>query len=82
MSLCNKIPFDDRINQTADITVLKKGLIADYLQQVGSKMTFAEVMNTPIEELGWNLQIIGGPDENMHPKNIGLLIVCHRSGTC
>ena len=74
MTLCNKIPYDDRINPNVDVNVLNKGLIADYLRQVGSKMTFAEVMNTSIEELGWSLQIIGGTPERMSPKNIGLLM--------
>lgn len=74
MSLCNKVPFDDRINQQYTIDVLSRGYIADYLRQVGSKMTHEEVMQMPMEELGWKLQIIGGTPEQLYPKNIGLLM--------
>ena len=74
MGLCNKVPFDDRINQTADIEELDRMYIEDFLKRVGSKMTHEEIMHMPMAELGWHLQIIGGSSEDLHPKNVGLLL--------
>lgn len=74
MSLCNKVPFDDRINQAASIEVLDRMLIEDFLKRVGSKLTHDEIMHMPMAELGWQLQIIGGTSEDLHPKNVGLLL--------
>lgn len=74
MSLCNKVPFDDRINQTASIEVLDRMLIEDFLKRVGSKLTHDEIMHMPMSELGWQMQIIGGSPEDLHPKNVGLLL--------
>ena len=74
MGLCNKVPFDDRINQTASIEELDRMYIEDFLKRVGSKMTHEEIMQMPMSELGWHLQIIGGSSEDLHPKNVGLLL--------
>lgn len=74
MGLCNKVPFDDRINHMASLEELDRMLIEDFLKRVGSKMTHEEVMQMPMSELGWQLQIIGGAPEDLHPKNVGLLL--------
>lgn len=74
MGLCNKVPFDDRTNHTADIEELDRMLIENFLKRVGSKMTHEEIMHMPMAELGWQLQIIGGSTEDLHPKNVGLLL--------
>ncbi|MDE5793254.1 MAG: putative DNA binding domain-containing protein [Muribaculaceae bacterium] len=74
MGLCNKIPFDDRINHSANIEELDRMYIEDFLKRVGSKMTHDEIMYTPMAELGWHLQIIGGNSESLYPKNVGLLL--------
>lgn len=73
MGLCNKIPFDDRVCQKASLEELDRMCIEDFLKRVGSKMTHEDVMQMPMSELGWNLQIIGGPKEDLHPKNVGML---------
>lgn len=74
MGLCNKVPFDDRINQTTNIEELDRMLIEDFLKRVGSKMTHEEIIHMPMAELGWQLQIIGSSTEDLHPKNVGLLL--------
>ena len=74
MSLCNKVPFDDRINHKAGIEELDRMLIEDFLKRVGSKMSHTEVMQMPMSELGWEMQIVGGSTEDLHPKNVGLLL--------
>lgn len=37
MGLCNKVPFDDRINQTANIEKLDRMLIEDFLKRVEAR---------------------------------------------
>ena len=66
--------FDDRINHTANIEELDRMLIEDFLKRVGSKMTHEEIMHMPMAQLGWQLQIVGGSSEDLHPKNVGLLL--------
>ena len=74
MGLCNKVPFDDRINQTATIEAFDRMYIENFLKRVGSRMTHEEIMRMPMAELGWHLQIVGGTPENLRPKNVGLLL--------
>ncbi len=69
----NKIPFDDRICHQATLTDLNKLLIEDFLQTVGSALTEQQIIDMPIDQLGWNMQIIGGSSEYLRPKNVGLL---------
>lgn len=74
ISLCNKVPFDDRINPAVDINELDRMYIEDFLMRVGSKMSHDEIMHMPMSELGWHLQIVGGSSEALFPKNVGLLL--------
>lgn len=73
LALTNKVPFDDRICHQADVKDLNKLLIADFLQEVGSRHTEEEIADMTLEQLGWDLQIVGGTSEYLKPKNIGVL---------
>ena len=73
LTLTNKIPFDDRICHQAEMKDLSKLLIADFLQEVGSSHTEEDIVNMTMEQLGWDMQIIGGTSEYVKPKNIGIL---------
>jgi len=73
LALTNKIPFDDRICHQADLKHLSKLLIADFLQEVGSSHNEEDIANMTIEQLGWDMQIIGGTSEYLKPKNVGVL---------
>ena len=73
MRLCNKVPFDDRICQTASIDDFNLFYIRDYLQRIGSSIGDEELMKMQRETLFWNLQIIGGTTEYLKPKHVGLL---------
>jgi len=73
LALTNKIPFDDRICHQADLKHLSKLLIADFLQEVGSSHNEEDIANMTMEQLGWDMQIIGGTSEYLKPKNVGVL---------
>jgi ATP-dependent DNA helicase RecG len=72
LSLAATIPFDDRINQRARLEDLAGELIQEFLTEVDSDLAkFAGKM--PLEKLGRQMNIIGGPDEAPFPLNVGLL---------
>ena len=73
LALTNKIPFDDRICHQAELKDLNKLLIAEFLQEVGSSHTEEDIANMTMEQLGSDMHIIGGTQEYLKPKNIGVL---------
>lgn len=73
MSLASKIPFDDRINQTAAVEDLSLRLIEDFLTEVGSELA-EQTDQLPIETIGRRMNIVSGPSESPFPKNIGLMM--------
>lgn len=72
LSLAATVPFDDRYNQTASIDDFSRGLITDFLREVGSDLA-DEADALSIEELGRQMNIVGGPTETAFPKNVGLM---------
>ena len=71
ISLAANVPFDDRLAQQAQVSDLSKPLMLDYLREVGSAL--AEASDMPLEALGRQMNVIGGPEENPRPKNVGLM---------
>ena len=76
IALTNRVPFDDRICHEASLNDLSKLLIEDFLRTIGSSLTEEEIINMSMEQLAWNMQIIGGSSEYLRPKNVGLLFFC------
>jgi len=72
LELTAKVPFDDRINQQAQINDLDLGLIREFLQEVRSDL-FDESVNIPFPELCRQMQIARGPVEYLRPVNVGLM---------
>ena len=72
ISLAATVPFDDRYNQHVRIDKLSPRLIEEFLSEVGSDLA-AEVGSRSIDDLGRQMNIVGGPLESPLPKNIGLL---------
>lgn len=71
--LTARIPFDDRINQTAKLDELNLRLIQSYLKEVMSSL-YDESTNIPFAELCRHLMIAKGSDELLRPTNAGLLL--------
>lgn len=73
IELTARIPFDDRINQTAKLDDLNLRLIQSYLKEVMSSL-FEESTKIPFAELCRHLMIAKGSDELLRPTNAGLLL--------
>lgn len=72
LELAAKVPFDDRINQQADLNDLDLGLIREFLQEIKSDL-FRESTSIPFADLCRQMQIARGPVESLRPVNAGLL---------
>lgn len=73
IELTARIPFDDRINQTAKLNDLNLRLIQNYLKEVMSSL-YDESTKIPFSELCRHLMIAKGSDELLRPTNAGLLL--------
>lgn len=67
------IPFDDRPNLAADVSDLDLGLMRQHLKEINSNLYEQSVGMSALEVAG-NLQLISGPEENVKPLNVGLLM--------
>lgn len=72
LELAARIPFDDRINQHADLGDLQLTLIQSFLREVGSEL-LEESKGLPFTDLCRRMNIARGPDEYLKPVNVGLL---------
>ena len=72
IGLAATVPFDDRYNQQASVDDLSADLIGALLREVGSDLA-DDVSSLPMESLGRQMNIVGGPSEALFPKNAGLL---------
>lgn len=72
IGLAATVPFDDRYNQQASLDDLSPRLIESFLREVGSDLA-DEVSSLPMESLGRQMNIVGGPPEAVFLKNAGLL---------
>ena len=72
ISMARDIPFDDRINYSADPTDLKPALVSDYLHTVGSNL-YDNALNRTVEAVASDMQIVRGPSEYRKPVNVGLM---------
>lgn len=73
LELTARIPFDDRINQTASLDKISLRLVQNYLKEVMSSL-YEESTKIPFSELCRHLMIAKGSDELLRPTNAGLLL--------
>lgn len=73
IELTARIPYDDRINQTATLNDLNLRLIQNYLKEVMSSL-YEESTKIPFSDLCRHLMIAKGSDELLRPTNAGLLL--------
>lgn len=69
----SNIPFDDRPNLTASVEALSRNRIQDYLREVGSAL-YNRSKDMSLEALAEDLQLLAGPPEDLHPRNVGILM--------
>ena len=72
ISLTANVPFDDRYNQQAAVGDLSSRLLNDFLREVGSGLA-TEAPDLSAEAVGRQLNMVGGPNEALLPRNVGLL---------
>ncbi|MBC8487112.1 MAG: KTSC domain-containing protein [Bacteroidetes bacterium] len=73
LELTARIPFDDRINQGATLDNLSLQLIQSHLKEVMSPL-YNESTKIHFQDLCKQMKIAKGPDENLRPTNVGLLL--------
>ncbi len=72
IALTAKVPYDDRYHHTAKVEDLSPHLMTEFLHQVDSDLV-GQTTELAGEVLGRRLNVIGGPNEAIMPKNVGLL---------
>jgi ATP-dependent DNA helicase RecG len=70
--LAARVPFDDRINQQANIDDFDLALIQQYLHEVKSDL-YEESKKISLPELVRNMHIAKGSEESLLPVNVGLM---------
>ena len=69
------IPFDDRPNLLAMVGDLSLPLMREHLKEIGSSL-YEQSSQVGLTEMAENLQLLSGPPEDMHPRNVGILMFC------
>ncbi len=69
----SNIPFDDRPNLAADVSDLDAGLMRNHLKEIGSDL-YQYSLSMDALEIAKDMQLINGPEENLKPLNVGILM--------
>lgn len=72
-----KVPFDDRGNDAITFDDISFVQMRDYLVKVGSKLS-QNVGREPIEDLLGNMNLLVGPVERRHIKNVAAMMFCEQ----
>lgn len=71
------VPFDDQPNLVASVEDLSRPLLRAYLSEVGSSLfDISESMETA--DIARSMQLLAGPPEDQHPRNVGILMFSER----
>lgn len=73
IALSGKIPFDDRANTLVSFEEISLTLVRDYLRKVDSKL-LENIETLTKEQLLSQMQLLSGPPENRHPRNVALMM--------
>lgn len=72
IELARNIPFDDRVNNHAEIADMRSSLLSEYLHAVESELYESSLSRT-VEEVATDMQLVRGPSEYRKPVNAGLM---------
>jgi ATP-dependent DNA helicase RecG len=72
LQLAASVPFDDRVRHDAEVSDLSLRLVQAHLQEVKSGL-FESSGSMEFGRLCAAMQIVEGPPEHLHPRNVGLL---------
>lgn len=73
--LASRVPFDEKGNQTLEMTDISSTLVRDYLVQVNSKLA-ADFKSENLEDILDNMNLFVGPVECRRLKNVAAMMFC------
>lgn len=73
ISLCNQIPFDDRVNHNANISDISGVLVRDFLVRTKSRLV-DQLDSLGLTDILAKMDLISGPQERLLPKNVALML--------
>ncbi len=71
--ISSDIPFDDRPNLAATVNDINRNLLIEHLYESQSDL-YEHSLNMTTLDIARSMQLITGPDEDLRPKNIALLM--------
>jgi len=77
IELARNIPFDDRVNNHAEIADMRSSLLSEYLHAVESELYEGSLSRT-VEDVATDMQLVRGPSEYRKPVNAGLMFFNER----
>jgi len=77
ISLTSNIPFDDRRNTQATLENISLLRVKEHLLKVGSKLA-DQVGKIPDQDLLAQMELVSGPNEHVHPRNVALMLFAER----
>ena len=73
----NSIPFDDRVNRSAKMDIIRRGYVEDFLRDSNSKLT-NELNSRTMEDLLVSLEVANETDTELELRNIAILMFAER----
>ena len=73
--LANRIPFDERGNNSIQVEDISLVLLRDYLVKVGSKLA-DDVITTPLSDILDQMELYTGTKENRSLRNVAAMMFC------
>ena len=73
--MANRTPFDERGNESIEITDISRALVLDYLQTVNSRLV-ADFEKLSLFELLSQMDLLVGPVERQLVKNVAAMMFC------
>ena len=69
----NAVPFDDRVNRRADISVIRRGYLEDFLRESNSSLV-NQINERSLEDLLVSLEVANETDTGVELRNIALMM--------
>lgn len=78
--MSSTIPYDDQPNLAAHVDDLSRQLLREHLREVGSDL-YAQSESMETVDIARSMQLLAGPPEDLHPRNVGILMFSERVGS-
>ncbi len=78
IEMSRRVSFDGSVNRDGTVGDIRRHIVDDYLQRVGSALAGRDLGNT---ELYDSMRLVGGPSEDRRPINVALMMFSDRPET-